>query len=117
MWKQAMVTGASSGIGEAFVRQLTSDGTKVIVVARRRDRLDALANALPGLTVLDADLATEEGVSRVAYRLAEGDVDLLVNNAGFGNNGPFHELDSIAAADEIRVNVLALNLALDRLGR
>ncbi len=103
-----MVTGASSGIGEAFVRRLSSDGTKVIVVARRRDRLDALARELSGLTVLDADLATGEGVRRVAARLAQGDVDLLINNAGFGNNGPFHEVDAIAAADEIRVNVLAL---------
>lgn len=108
MWKLALVTGASSGIGESFVRQLAASGTRVIVVARRRDRLDALAKELPGIEVLVADLATDDGVDAVARRLESGDVDLLINNAGFGNNGPFHELDDDKAAGEIRVNVLAL---------
>jgi uncharacterized protein len=108
MWTTALVTGASSGIGEAFVRQLTKAGTNVIVVARRRERLDALAKELPGIEVLVADLATDAGVAAVEARLAKGDVDLLINNAGFGNNGPFHELDAPAAANEIAVNVVAL---------
>lgn len=108
MWTTALVTGASSGIGEAFVRRLASSGTKVIVVARRRDRLDALATELNGIEVLDADLATRKGVDTVVHRLASGDVDLLINNAGFGNDGPFHELDAVAAENEISVNVVAL---------
>ena len=102
------MTGASSGIGESFVRQLAKAGTSVIVVARRRDRLDSLAAELKNIEVLVADLATDGGVDTVAARLARGDVDLLINNAGFGNNGPFHELDDDEAANEIRVNVLAL---------
>jgi uncharacterized protein len=108
MWNNALVTGASSGIGEAFVRNLAKVGTKTVVVARRGDRLQALADELPGLTVLTADLATDAGVDTVLARLADGDIDLLVNNAGFGNDGPFHEVDATKAADEIRVNVLAL---------
>ncbi len=108
MWNLALVTGASSGIGESFVRQLAKAGTPVIVVARRRDRLDALARALKNIEVLAADLATDAGVDTVVARIAKGDVDLLINNAGFGNNGPFHELDATKAADEVRVNVLAL---------
>ena len=108
MWNLALVTGASSGIGDAFVRQLAKAGTGVIVVARRRDRLDALARALGSIEVLPADLATDDGVAAVAARLERGDVDLIINNAGFGNNGPFHELTDVQAADEIRVNVLAL---------
>ena len=108
MWNLALVTGASSGIGESFVRNLAKAGTPVIVVARRRDRLDALAAELGNIEVLAADLATDAGVAAVTARLAQGDVDLLVNNAGFGNNGPFHELDDTKASDEIRVNVLAL---------
>lgn len=108
MWTNALVTGTSSGIGEAFVRKLVADHCRVIVVARRRERLDALAVELPGITVLAADLATDEGVDAVVERLGIGDVDLLVNNAGFGNNGPFHEVEPDTAANEIRVNVLAL---------
>ncbi len=108
MWNTALVTGASSGIGEAFVRRLAASGTSVIVVARRRDRLDSLAAELRGIEALDADLATREGVDRVVHRLAVGDVDLLVNNAGFGNDGPFHELDAVAAENEIAVNIVAL---------
>lgn len=108
MWNLALVTGASSGIGEAFVRQLAKAGTPVIVVARRRDRLDALARELGNIEVLPADLATDDGVATVITRLENGDVDLLINNAGFGNNGPFHELTDVKAGEEIRVNVLAL---------
>jgi uncharacterized protein len=108
MWTTALVTGASSGIGESFVRLLAKAGTNVIVVARRRDRLDALATELRGVEVLVADLATDAGVASVEARLAKGDVDLLINNAGFGNNGPFHDLDATAAANEIAVNIVAL---------
>ncbi len=108
MWNTALVTGASSGIGEAFVRQLAAAGTNVIVVARRRERLETLAKGLSGIEVLVADLAADAGVRAVEARLAQGDVDLLVNNAGFGNNGPFHTLHATDAANEIAVNIVAL---------
>ncbi len=56
-FRTALVTGASAGIGQAIVRQLAADGVKTIVVARRADRLEALAKELPGVEVLVADVA------------------------------------------------------------
>jgi short-subunit dehydrogenase len=108
-WNRALVTGASSGIGEEFARTLASRGTDLVLVARRRDRLQALADRLPvGCEVLDADLASDAGVDRVVDRLGAGDVDLLVNNAGFGTSGALAEVDPGVIADEVRVNCLAL---------
>ncbi len=104
------MTGASSGIGEAMVRLLAEAGVPTVVVARRADRLEALAAELPGVEVLVADLATEDGVALVAARLSETGrpIELLVNNAGFGNSGLVAELDPGRLAAEVRVNVLAL---------
>jgi uncharacterized protein len=109
-WKSALVTGASSGIGEAVVRQLAADGVPTVVVARRADRLNQLASELPGIEVLAADLLTEKGVAAVAKRLSDPDrpIDLLVNNAGFGGNGNFVTDTEQRAVDMIRCNVEAL---------
>lgn len=106
----ALVTGASSGIGEAITRLLADAGVPTVVVARRRDRLDALAAELDDIEVLAADLATAAGQQAVADRVVDpGDpIDLVVNNAGFGSNGSFHELDVERVADEIELNVAAL---------
>jgi short-subunit dehydrogenase len=77
----------------------------VVAVARREERL----RALPGdIEVLVADLATDEGVAGVERRLAEGDVDLLVNNAGFGTTGRLADIDPGRVAEEIAVDVTAL---------
>jgi len=90
-----LVTGASSGIGEAIAERLARDGVDVVVVARRRDQLDALAERCAGSTgsveVLVADLCDPDDLDRVAARVASSDrpVDLLVNNAGVGVSGPF----------------------------
>src|SRR4051812_41259904 len=82
----AIVTGASSGLGERFARVLHAVGAKVVSVARRADRLDALTADLPGSIALPADLADgderERVVADVIARL--GGVDILVNNAGLG---------------------------------
>ncbi|MET0145631.1 MAG: SDR family NAD(P)-dependent oxidoreductase [Ilumatobacteraceae bacterium] len=106
----ALVTGASSGIGEELTRQLVAAGVPVVAVARRRDRLEALAEELGSVEVLVADLATRAGVSAVATRIARGDrpVELVVNNAGFGTSGDFAELDVERLSREIAVNVDAL---------
>jgi short-subunit dehydrogenase len=106
----ALVTGASSGIGEEMTRQLRAAGVPVVVVARRTDRLDALAAELGDIEVLTADLSTTDGQELVAERIADADhpVDLVVNNAGFGSSGPFVDIDADRLADEIEVNVAAL---------
>lgn len=106
----ALVTGASSGIGEAMVRLLAAQGVPVVVVARRRARLDELAGELTGVDVLAADLTTDDGLDAVVSRVTDGDrpVDLVVNNAGFGTSGAFHELDADRLDREIGLNVRAL---------
>jgi short-subunit dehydrogenase len=106
----AVVTGASSGIGEAIAHELGGAGIAMVVVARREDRLRVLAEQYPGVEVLVADLATVEGQRAVAARISDPTrvVDLVVNNAGFGSNGAFHELDPERLADEIELNVAAL---------
>jgi uncharacterized protein len=103
----ALVTGASSGIGEAFARRLAADGYDVVVVARRRDRLEVLREVGVATEVIEADLATLEGCALVEARLAAG-VDLLVNNAGIGSGASFE--DSTIDVEErlLAVNVRAV---------
>ena len=109
-FRSALVTGASSGIGEAIVRVLAERGIPQVVVARRRERLDRLADELPGIEVLVADLTTDDGVVAVADRIADTSrpLDLVVNNAGFGTSGTFHTLDADRLDREIALNVRAL---------
>jgi short-subunit dehydrogenase len=106
----ALVTGASSGIGEVMSGMLADAGVSVVAIARRTDRLAALAERHPGVDVLVADLSTDAGQAAVAERISDTarPVDLVVNNAGFGTSGDFHELDPDRLADEIEVNVAAL---------
>lgn len=106
----ALVTGASSGIGEAMVQILGEAGIAQVVVARRVDRLDELAARYPRVEVLAADLTTPKGVDSVVRRITdvEHPIDLVVNNAGFGTSGDFHTLDPDRLGDEIAVNVAAL---------
>lgn len=106
----ALVTGASSGIGEELTRQLRAAGVPVVAVARRTDRLEALAAELGGIEVLTADLADADGVDRVAHRIGDDTrpIDLVVNNAGFGTSGRFQDLDPARLGGEIAVNVGAL---------
>jgi len=109
----ALVTGASSGIGEALARRLARDGHDLIVVARRGDRLTALAESLTSETgaeveVLVADLTAPDDVQRLEKRVAgERRLDLLVNNAGFAGYGPFVEIDPVVAERLVAVHVLA----------
>jgi len=109
-FESALITGSSSGIGEAMARKLAGAGVSVVVVARRADRLQAIADEFDGVEVLVADLLTAKGQAAVAKRIASASrpIDLVVNNAGFGSNGLFAELDADRLADEVELNVAAL---------
>jgi short-subunit dehydrogenase len=105
----AIVTGASSGIGRAFARELSRRGHRVVVTARREERLCELAEELGDtVEVLVADLSTDAGLAAVERRVAEEpDLELLVNNAGFADLCPLAELDPEKAEESVRVLVLA----------
>jgi uncharacterized protein len=106
----ALVTGASSGIGEAMVELLAEQSIPTVVVARRTDRLEELAAKWSCVEVLSADLTKPEGVRLIEERVQSDaePIDLLVNNAGFGTSGDFASLDADRLDDEVRLNVGAL---------
>ena len=107
----ALVTGASSGIGAALAERLARDGRDVVVVARRRERLEELAAHLreetgAAVEVLVADLTDTAQVRLREGRIAgEARLDLLVNNAGFSGYGPFVEIDQHVAGDLIAIHI------------
>jgi short-subunit dehydrogenase len=111
--KSALITGASSGIGAAFARRLAQQGYRLILVARRRERLEQLRDELAAESsaraeVCVADLADAANVERVAELTADQpDLELLVNNAGFGTMGRYVDTDVQRQLDMIRVHVLA----------
>ena len=109
---RALVTGASSGIGEAFAKALAARGCDLILVARRQDRLDLLANMLEarhGISCITVafDLSAARPGSTLRG-LVDGNVDLLVNSAGFATQGPFLEGDAEEFARVLAVDVGAV---------
>jgi short-subunit dehydrogenase len=113
--RYALVTGASRGIGSHFARALAARSRNLILVARTGDRLQQLARELSesaGIQVdtVALDLTTPGAPSELARQITERnlDVDLLVNNAGFGERGRFAQLSTESQLDAIRLNTLAL---------
>lgn len=113
-YRTALVTGASSGIGRSFAQLLAKAGADLVVVARRGEKLRALADELQAthgtaVEVLAADLSDEKGVELVVERIGDPAVpiELLVNNAGFGTTGRFDELSVDRELAELAVNVLS----------
>ncbi|NJM08768.1 SDR family oxidoreductase [Candidatus Gracilibacteria bacterium] len=113
--KTVLVTGASSGIGAAFARELASRGMHLILVARSVDRLNTLAAELgerhcTQVTVLPADLSAEHAAANVYAEVARRGlhVDMLINNAGFANHGNFEAISTVRDHQQIMVNVAAL---------
>ena len=109
MSETALVTGASSGLGEQFARQLSARGYEVILLARRADRLEQIASELPGAAhVVPFDLVADAPGLKPRVDELGLEVDLLVNNAGFGNYGRFPEIDGQRDADQVRLNCEAV---------
>jgi len=111
----ALITGASAGIGRELARLAARDGQNLVLVARRRDRLDELAGELTAahgvqVTVLPADLGAPGAAVGIAQSLTSASItiDCLVNNAGFGTLGPFAETDCARQLEMIDVNVGSL---------
>jgi uncharacterized protein len=107
----ALITGASAGLGAEFAKQLAKKNYDLILVARDKARLEALAASLPEAhcEVYPADLINADELKRLEQKISSGTpLDLLVNNAGFGTFGPFYQSNIEKEEEEIRLNVIAL---------
>jgi short-subunit dehydrogenase len=109
--KMVLITGASSGIGTEFARAFSKKGCKLILVARRADRLHALAAELgTPCEVLPADLSEEKEVLRIAELTKDQKVDILINCAGFGLLGAETAVDLAEELNMIDVNIRAVHI-------
>jgi uncharacterized protein len=115
MGTTALITGASAGLGAEYARLFAADKHDIVLVARRRDRLETLAAELTGrqgirVHVVAVDLANPRAVSSILDELGRLhlDIDFLVNNAGFGTSGPFATAEAEREVDMVQVNVTAL---------
>ena len=113
-FRTALITGASAGLGTEFARHLAAAGTDLILVARRRDRLEALGKELGSkhgvrVEAVQADLSTPEGLAAVEGRIAaSATLDLLVNDAGFGGRTGFVKGETADHMNMVRVHVDAI---------
>ena len=109
----AVVTGASSGLGEGYARRLAEQGANLLLVARRADRLQDLADQLRSAHRIEArvrpcDLTDRDARAALVEELGATQVHTLVNNAGFGTLGPFDEIPAERISTEVELNVVAL---------
>ena len=113
MTKTVWITGASSGIGKEFARRYAAMGCRLILTARRADRLEALALELKQAhgtqcRILPADLASKADCDRLCAELAGENIDIFINNAGFGVCGSLLETDPAKEEEMVQVNVAAM---------
>lgn len=109
--KTVWITGASSGIGLAFAKYYAKKGYRLILTARRKERLEQMAGKL-GIScrIEPADLSQEAECRRICELLKEETVDIFINNAGFGGCGDFAKMDLDRDLSMIRVNVEAMHI-------
>lgn len=117
----AVVTGASSGIGTAFAYRLAKEGYDLVLVARRKNRLEKLAEKLgqngTKCRVIAADLSKREQCSHLIEELKDVPVTVLINNAGFGDCGSFSETDTEKEMQMIDVNIKAMHFLMKEMLR
>jgi uncharacterized protein len=112
----AVITGASAGIGRELTRELALRAKLLVLVARRRDRLEELRTELLAknqalqVEIREVNLSNLEQTMQLADSLANEQIDFLVNNAGLGDHGPFATADPVRVNEQTQVNVLALTV-------
>ena len=107
----AVITGASSGIGVEFAKRLAEEGYALVLVARRRERLEQLANELnTECMILTADLTDMSECQRIMQELDSKDIEIFINNAGFGYCGEVLDIKTKTELDMIDLNVKAMHL-------
>ncbi len=109
--KTALITGATSGIGYEFAKRLANRGYGLIVVGRRIERLEELKNQLDvPVEVIGADLNSEENCYKLLEQVSDKQIDLFINNAGFGLCGKFTETDVQREVSMVKVNDIAMHI-------
>ncbi len=105
-----LITGASSGIGRDMARYLSGQGHRLLLVARRRERLEELAKELQNCEVFEADLSKKENIFKLYGELKDRNIDVLINNAGFGAFGKFTDVPLERELEMIRTNIIGAHI-------
>lgn len=105
-----LITGASSGIGRDLARELSKKGHSLILTARRKNRLEELKTELPNCKIITADLSKEDEVFYLYEKTKNEDIDVLINNAGFGLFGEFSKTDLVRETEMIDLNIKAVHI-------
>ena len=108
---KALITGASSGIGLDFAKYLSNLGYDIILVARRKDRLESLKKELKtNVKIISMDLSFEDNCIELYKQISNEKIDILINNAGFGDFGEFYKSDLEKELNMINVNIKAVHI-------
>lgn len=108
----AVITGATSGIGAAYARKFAEQGYDLIITGRRKEKIEKAGQELRekygvNIDIILAELSGKEGIHKVAEFIQEKNIEVLVNNAGFGVTGLYHEADLTKMEQLVKVNILA----------